>query len=123
MKESFWLSSNFEGTVDELGYWMEEILTQEKSLATKIGRLEWQLDELVSFNKMRKNQIQQDLEEDLASNNQNLAKLQNQIENQKHIKDLEIRLIVQIVAMDSLHHSSIELKQKLEAKKKFALKL
>jgi hypothetical protein len=72
---------------------------------------------------MRKNQIQQDLEEDLASNNQNLAKLQNQIENQKHIKDLEIRLIVQIVAMDSLHHSSIELKQKLEAKKKFALKL
>jgi uncharacterized protein YoxC len=77
MKEHFRLSFNFEETMDGLGHQMEEILAQAKSLATKEGRLEEQLDELISSSKMRANQVQQDLEEALAFNSRILGELQN----------------------------------------------
>ncbi len=71
---------------------------------------------------MRENQQKQGLEEALASNSRIFAELQNQTKNQKQIGDLEIWLATQIIAMDSLQHSSIDLEQKLKVTKESALK-
>ncbi len=71
---------------------------------------------------MRENQQKQGLEEALASNSRILAELQNQTKNRKQIEDLEIWLATQIIAMDSLEHSSIDLEQKLKITKESSLK-
>jgi len=51
-----------------------------------------------------------------------LAELQNRTKNRKQIEDLEIWLAAQILAMDSLQHSLIDLEQKLKVKKESTLK-
>jgi len=62
------------------------------------------------------------LKNGLASNSQILAELQNRTKNRKQIEDLEIWLAAQILAMDSLQHSLIDLEQKLKVKKESTLK-